>query len=125
MADWSEAGAGFVLADLAACFRDGTFDLVMFNPPYLPSDGVEDPAVDAGREAEIPLGFLREALRVVADSGTVVMLLGTDSPVARIQEECERRGFRLARVEEMHLFFEDLVIYEASRAGRTVGRSWR
>ncbi|HME18710.1 MAG TPA: hypothetical protein VKF15_03125 [Nitrososphaerales archaeon] len=117
MGDWTDANANYVLADLAACFRDKTFDVVAFNPPYLPSDGIGDNATDAGRDGEVPLAFLREALRVVKDTGTIVMLLSAESPVERIGAECGRRNFRLTRMESRHLFYEELAVYEANRPG--------
>jgi release factor glutamine methyltransferase len=123
MSDWSDAGANYVLADLAACFRDEAFDMVAFNPPYLPSDGVGDPAVDAGRENEVPLAFLREALRVVKESGTIVMLVSAESPIERMRAECNRRNFLLTRTYSRHLFYEELVVYRASSAVRETERA--
>jgi release factor glutamine methyltransferase len=116
MGDWSDAGTNYVLADLAACFRDEIFDVVAFNPPYLPSEGVKDRAVDAGRDGEVPLAFLREAFRVVKDSGTILMLLSAETPIDRIKAECNRRNFRLTRTDSKHLFFEELAVYRADRA---------
>lgn len=114
MEDWSGAGADYVLSDLATCFRDGTFDTVLFNPPYLPSEGIEDPAVDAGRDDEVPLAFLREALRVVKGSGSVIMLLSRENLPDKFRWECEQKGFSLAQIEGRHLFFEEISVYEAS-----------
>jgi release factor glutamine methyltransferase len=47
MRDWSGEGAGYVLADCASCFRDSTFDLVAFNPPYVRGE-IVDRSVDGG-----------------------------------------------------------------------------
>jgi release factor glutamine methyltransferase len=115
MGDWSLAGADYVLTDRAGCFRDGTFDLVVFNPPYLPSNGVDDPATDGGERGDVPLGFLREALRVVKSSGKTLMLLSEENPVDEFKAECNRRGFGLRRVATRRLFYEALTVYEASR----------
>src|SRR5271154_1181607 len=50
--------AEVVLADRATCFREGVFDLVVFNPPYLPSETIEDRTVDGGKGGlEVPLAF--------------------------------------------------------------------
>jgi len=121
MKDWSSAGAEFVVSDLAACFRDGTFDMVAFNPPYIQSEEVEDSAVDAGREDEVPLAFLREALRVVKRSGAVIMLLSSSNSIARVKEECGRNGFTLTPLEGKHLFFEELRVYRAEAAPTGLG----
>ena len=31
-----------VIADKVSCFRSSSFDLVAFNPPYVPSEGIKD-----------------------------------------------------------------------------------
>jgi release factor glutamine methyltransferase len=118
MTDWSPAGGDFVLCDRASCFRDGTFDLVAFNPPYLWSDEIEDRAVDGGTEGRVPLAFLREALRVVKSSGRILMLLNDENPVDRFEEECGQSGFELVRKARKRLFYEELSVYEARRATR-------
>jgi release factor glutamine methyltransferase len=114
MRDWSRAGAQYVLADRAGCLVGEAFDLVLFNPPYLPSDGIEDVAVDEG-DGRVPLDFLREALRAVKDDGKVLFLLRDGEPLGVFQDECKRRGFTLVKVAGAHLFYENLSVYEAGR----------
>jgi len=114
MMDWKGYGIDYMLADAATCLRDGCFDLVVFNPPYLAVEGTGDPTVEGGPNLEVPMKFLREALRVVRKSGRVVMLLGRDAEVKKFEVECRRVGFRLRRLATRHLFFEELSAYEAS-----------
>jgi release factor glutamine methyltransferase len=112
----SNMRVNYVLADTANCFGDQSFDLVTFNPPYLPSAGIEDPAVDGGKGgAEVPLLFLREALRVVKTSGRVILLLSSQNPLEGIESECVKSGFELRRIAEKKLFFEELYVFEAAR----------
>jgi release factor glutamine methyltransferase len=115
MRDWPRERSDFVLADRATCFVDNSFDLVAFNPPYLYSETVSDRAVDAGRESEIPLGFLEEALRVIRGAGKVVMVLGDESSVEAFRRECSRKGFSLRLVTTKRYFFESLAVYESNR----------
>lgn len=114
MSDWWERGAEMVLTDGASCFRDGTFDLVAFNPPYVPSGEVVDPAVDDGGNAKVPLMFLREALRVVKDEGKIVMVVGGEDRLKDFAALCALKGFSLNLVAKKHLFYEELSVYEAS-----------
>ncbi len=115
MHDWKDAGADFVLADRGSCMRDESFDLVVFNPPYLESPDVTDVAVDGGVQGEVPLAFLREALRVVKGTGRIMMLLSDGNPVGPFESEGMRRGFRMEKVSERRLFFEKLTVYELRR----------
>jgi release factor glutamine methyltransferase len=104
----------FVLADEASCFRDSSFDLVAFNPPYLAEAGTGDAATDGGLPLQAPMAFLQEALRAVKRSGTVVFLLNDQANVKEMEDACARKGFGLRRVSSARVFFEELTIYEAS-----------
>lgn len=104
------------LCDRARCFRDGVFDLVAFNPPYLPSEGIEDRAVDGGAGGlQVPLSFLDEAVRVVRPSGRVVLLLSDEADIEEFEGACRDRGLRVAVKSTTPLFFENLTVFEVSR----------
>ncbi len=119
MADWSEAGGDFVLANCASCVRDGCADLVAFNPPYLAGEG--DVAVEGGEGLEVPMKFLKEALRVVKPEGRVVFLLNDEARLDGFEEECSRRGFGMRVVSRRRVFFEELAVYEAAPLGLPAG----
>ncbi|HEV2226224.1 MAG TPA: hypothetical protein VGR56_05390 [Nitrososphaerales archaeon] len=114
MMDWKESGVDFVLADGATCLRSSTFDLVAFNPPYAAAAIGADPAVEGGLELEVPLKFLKEALRVVRPEGRVVMLLNDEAELAKFEEACAGSGFRLRQVASLRVFFEELSVFVAS-----------
>ena len=113
--DWRGGRGSFLLADAASCFRDECFDLVVFNPPYLPSETIEDLAVDGGVGGiEVPLHFLREAMRVVRKRGRILMLLSSENPLEQIRRECSAKGFEVQKVAEKRLFYEELYVFEAA-----------
>jgi len=113
--DWKEHGANYVIADAASCFREGVFDLVAFNPPYVPSEGITDRAVDGGREGtEVAMRFLRSALEVVRKEGRIVMLTSSSNPVDTLEATCAEKGFTATKISERRLFFETLYVYEIS-----------
>jgi methylase of polypeptide subunit release factors len=114
MTDWRASGADFLLADGASCLRLGYFDLVAFNPPYLLAEVADDPSTEGGVALEVPMRFLRDALRAVKLTGRIVMLLNDQAPIGEFEAECSRHGFRLSKVATRHLFFEELSVYEAS-----------
>lgn len=121
MTDWKNRGADFLLADTASSFRERTFDLVAFNPPYLPSLG--DYTIDGGLELETPKIFLAEALRVVKRNGTVVFLLNQDADLTGFQDVCSSSGFKMRRVLSKHLFYETLSVFEALAAKAAEART--
>lgn len=112
--DWKRR-ADFVLADAAGCFREGIFDLVFFNPPYLPSEGVQDAAVDGGREGlDVPLRFLGEAIRALKVGGRVLVLVVGEKQAGAMIREFDSKGFASRKVVEKQLFYETLLVYEGS-----------
>jgi len=105
-----------VLADRASCFRDETFDVVAFNPPYLPSGRVEDRAVDGGRGGiEVPMRFLEDALRVVRVGGRIYVLLSDHGDLDGFVSHCAGLGLSIHEVARARLFFESLLVYEIIR----------
>jgi release factor glutamine methyltransferase len=113
MSDWKEAGANFILADGASCLRDSVFDLVTFNPPYVAADVDGDPAVEGGRNLEVPKAFLVEGLRAVRREGRVVFLLDGEAEPEEFRALGAAKGFELQRVASERGFFEELTIYMA------------
>ncbi len=109
-------GQEVVLADRASCFRNGVFDLVAFNPPYLPSEGIRDRTVDGGRGGiEVPLSFLDEATRVLKPEGRILLLMSDEADLEGFKAACEARGLRVAEKERTPLFYENLVVFELQR----------
>jgi len=105
-----------VLADRAKCFRDGVFDLVFFNPPYLPSSQIEDQAVDGGPTGvEVPTSFLEEGLRVLREGGCVVALLTSDGDLESFLSCCRGLGLTAEPVAEKRLFYETLSVFTMRR----------
>lgn len=113
-----ERASNLVLADRATCFRNSVFDLVALNPPYLPSNRIEDITIDGGRDGiEVPLSFLEEAIRVVKPTGKVVMLLSNYNPLEKFKEICAENGLKMTLIESEDLFYERLSLYSVERAG--------
>jgi release factor glutamine methyltransferase len=114
MLDWKDAGVDFILTHGASCLRSSTFDLVAFNPPYIAATVRDDSAVEGGEGLEVPLLFLREALRVVKSQGKVLMLLNDEADLDEFREVCTGSGFSIERVLSQRVFFEELAVYVAS-----------
>jgi len=111
-----EFSKGIIIADRAGCFREAVFDLVAFNPPYLPSARIEDLAVDGGRDGvEVALSFLEEAVRVLKPAGKIVMLVSSENPIEELKGFCDQKGLGMALVASKALFYERLFVYVVER----------
>ena len=112
-----DAGLEVALADLVAPFRDGVFDAVTFNPPYLPTD--PETAGDDWMEAALSGGesgravidpFLSAVGRVLAPGGVVVLLASTLTGVDEVTELAGEAGFSAVAVAEESFPFETLTV---------------
>ena len=105
-----------ILADRATCFREGVFDLVFFNPPYVPSEEILDEAVDGGPTGvEVPISFLEEGLRVLKEGGTIVALLSTEGDMSSFLYHCSNLGLSVESVIEKRIFYETLSVFTIRR----------
>jgi release factor glutamine methyltransferase len=97
-----------VLSDLFSKVQ-GKFDLILFNPPYLPSSTVEDRTVDGGRRGmELSKRFLDGLASYLKREGTSLLLVSTlNHPESVIRAHPE---FQLSVVATRSLFFEELQV---------------
>ncbi len=111
-------GVEVFVADRATCFRDASFDLVVMNPPYLPSEKTVDLAVDGGKRGfEVPKKFLEEGLRVIKQFGAILILLSSETSLEDFQEFCKAKGLGIKPVLSTGAFFETLTVFELSKKG--------
>ncbi|WP_313690794.1 HemK2/MTQ2 family protein methyltransferase [Halorarum halobium] len=112
-----ERGLEAVRTDLLDAFRDGAFDTVLFNPPYLPTD--PDAEWDDWQEAALSGGesgreliepFLDDVARVLAPSGTVLLLVSSLAGFADVVAYAVERGFDAETVLEESFPYETLSV---------------
>jgi release factor glutamine methyltransferase len=95
-----------VLSDLFSNVQ-GQFDLVVFNPPYLPSEGFEDKAVDGGKKGRVLIRkFLTTLPAHLEPNGTALLLLSSQNEPASLAKEYPDFDFSI--VAKRALFFEEL-----------------
>lgn len=98
----------------AACFRPRSFDLVAFNPPYLPSRRTMNEAVDGGQGGiQRALEILRQVKEVLKPSGTVLLVISSLSDYPKLLGAMEQLGYEIKRIRSKKLFFEELHLIEA------------
>jgi release factor glutamine methyltransferase len=118
-----EAGVPVVRATLTSAFRDGAFDVVTFNPPYLPEpedggwgDWMET-ALSGGEDGRAVVDpFLDDVGRVLAPGGRVYLLVSTLTGLDEVREYAADRGLDAARVASESFSFEQLFVLELTRA---------
>lgn len=94
------------------------FDLIIFNPPYLPEDSREPDdsklATTAGKKGnEIIIDFLKQAKGYLERDGKIFLITSTLSPEINF----EKLGYKAREIGCEKLFFEQLCIWEIKRRG--------
>jgi len=94
---------------------NGYFDVIAFNPPYLPGDSSSTTWIErswSGGEkgSEIPVSFLDQAWRHLAPSGRIYMVLSSLTGLTYVLKAAKER-YESEMLEEQRMFFESLFAY--------------
>lgn len=115
-------GVEVVRADLVAPFRDGVFDVVAFNPPYLPRDPEAERedwmevALTGGESGrEVIEAFLDSVGRVLAPDGSVYLLVSTLTGVDEVVGYAAGHGYSAVAVRDESFPYETLTVLRLFR----------
>jgi release factor glutamine methyltransferase len=93
---------------------DERFDIVIFNPPYLPSEGIMDRSVDGGHDGNQVIGsFLSKLPEHLTEMGFGMLLLSSLNRPERLMLECPKLHFE--KTHERSLFFEHLYVFKITK----------
>jgi release factor glutamine methyltransferase len=98
----------------------GKFDLIIFNPPYLPEDKREDAEsrlITTGGKSgdEITLKFLKQADKHLEENGIILLLLSSLTPRERIFDLIRKLGMKFKTISSENVFGEELYVLEIKR----------
>ena len=118
------SGVGVARADLTAGIR-GQFDLVLFNPPYLPTEPEErlddwmEKALDGGKTGrEVIARLLPDLPRVLVPGGRVLLVVSELTGVDEVIRLFGAAGWRAGIVREERAEGERLVVVRAVCTGK-------
>ena len=88
-----------------------SFDLIIFNAPYLPQERRErEIALEGGKEGhEVIERFLSSAGRFLKPTGTILLVFSSQTP--HMVDLIERYGFAGKEIGRRHIFFEDILVF--------------
>jgi release factor glutamine methyltransferase len=117
-----QRGVEAVRADLVEPFRDGAFDAVLFNPPYLPTDPDDERddwmevALSGGADGrKVIEPFLAAVGRVLAPDGAVYLLVSSLTGVEAVVELAAAEGFSAVALRDESFPFETLTVLKLTR----------
>lgn len=116
-----DEGLNAVRGDLLDPFRDASFDLVTFNPPYLPTPAHEEwddwmeRALSGGEDGRRLVDpFLDDVARVLTPDGSVLLLVSSLTDVDAVQSYAAKIGLSGEVVAEEKHPYERLVVLRLS-----------
>jgi len=93
-----------------------SFDLIVCNLPYLPSDELVDSAVDGLHDGtEVPTMIIKSASQRIGESGKIIFLTSSLANYSILIKLCESLGFDVKIVARKKLFYEELLLVECVR----------
>lgn len=117
----------FVRSDLFEIFRKepkrfpNRFDLIIFNPPYLPEHKGEQEtikaAISGGKHGyEILDRFFKDVSEFLKQDGKVLIVFSTLTGLNHVHDILERYAFKFQKLSEKQLAFETLFVYIAEKS---------
>ena len=92
---------------------EGLFDLITFNPPYLPGDYEEDEELLGGENGvELSQRFLKASVDHLKSEGVILLIASSRSDLDRLEETGKDIGYSFSIIDKKHVFFEDIILYE-------------
>lgn len=108
-------GISAVQSDLFSNIK-GKFDLIVFNPPYLPEDELEDAEtrqlVSGGKHGyEILARFLKDAKSHLNKSSEILFVFSSLTNKKKLEQILKKHRYTFACLEQEEHFFETLYVY--------------
>jgi HemK-related putative methylase len=91
---------------------DEKFNLIIFNPPYLPEDEIKDIALTSGDGTKTINKFLKHAKDYLFYRGRILLLFSSLTNKEKVDNIIIKQGYNFKLIDKQKLFFEELYIYE-------------
>jgi release factor glutamine methyltransferase len=105
-----------ICCDAASALQNIKFDLVVFNPPYLPNTiNHVDKSVDGGPTGiEVTIHFLTSTIDKLSSQGKILMLVSSLSDTGKLDGFITKNNLVMKKIAQKELFYETLQIIELS-----------
>ncbi len=105
----------FLQSDLFKNIKN-KFNTIIFNPPYLPEDKIEDKAsslaTTGGKHGyEIIEKFLNQAKNHLEKHGIILLLFSSLTNKEKINEILKKNNYQFKQLDKHKMFFEELYVY--------------
>ncbi len=116
-----ENGIEVIRGDLLSCIK-GKFDMIIFNPPYLPTRDEErtedwlNIAVDGGYDGRrVIYRFMENAGNCLVKNGKILILVSSLTGIEEVRSKIESLGYAVEYKMQERFMFEQLIIIVATK----------
>jgi release factor glutamine methyltransferase len=109
-------GVDAIRGNLLSCIK-GKFDIIIFNPPYLPTNDEErtsdwiNVALDGGNDGrEIINQFLEEAYNHLVEKGRILIIISSFTGIEEVKSKMVSLGYFVEEIGKERYNFEDLLV---------------
>ena len=101
-------------SDLFSKIPKQKFDLIIFNPPYLPKHKhVDNIALVSGkRGVDTTLKFMDNVNEYLTTNGKILLITSSLASQSLLDESIKTNLLEKKELEKIHVFFEDIILYE-------------
>jgi len=99
-----------------------TFDVIIFNPPYLPTSKNEkmpgwlNYAFDGGKDGRKTINqFLKEAWTHLKKNGRVLTIISSLTDIDQVKKKMDEIGYTVSELESEKHFFEKLIVLKGEK----------
>lgn len=89
------------------------FDCIVFNPPYLPTEGKKDKALDGGKKGnELLFKFLVKLPGFLTKKGCAYFVQSSITGEAETEQKLKSLKLNFTVIARQRLFFEELIVFK-------------
>lgn len=115
-------GVDAIIGDMLSCVK-GKFDMLIFNPPYLPALNTPKKgehwinlALDGGKSGrEIVCRFLEEASNHLNERGKVLIVVSSITGIEQVKSKMESLNYTVEEKSQGRFMFEQLTVLVGTR----------
>lgn len=112
----ADKSSPLVCCDSASAIANMMFDLIVINPPYLPSDKIDDITVDGGKDGiEVTLKMIGDADRLIKKNGTILLITSSLANYKALLRHMNELGYETDVVGKRSFVYEELLAISARR----------
>jgi len=105
----------FVCCDSCSAISNVRFDLIVMNPPYIPSGEINDITIDGGKGGiEVTTGMIRDSIRLLHPNGKILMVVSSLANYNLLIARLHELGLETSVISKKKFAFEEIMVLQAS-----------